>query len=128
MYLWWNLRILYLLACQVRVTVADSGVCCCVCATSVGRYVGPLFVDSFWKGDIHHTRNCPPLQLWRSYALSGKGTYIILETVHHYSFGVRMLFLERGHTSYYKLSTITALAFECSLWKGDIHHIRNCHQ
>ena len=74
----------------MRVTVADSGVCCCVCATSVGRYVGPLFVDSFRKGDIHHTRNCPPLQLWCSYALSGKGTYIILETATNrgYSFDV----------------------------------------
>ena len=27
-YLWWTLRILYLLACQVRVTVGDSGLCC----------------------------------------------------------------------------------------------------
>ena len=28
MYLWWNLCTLYLLACQVRVTVDDSGLCC----------------------------------------------------------------------------------------------------
>ena len=31
MYYWWNLCALYLLACQVRVTVGDSGLCCCVC-------------------------------------------------------------------------------------------------
>ena len=31
MYLWWSLCTLYLLPCQVRVTVGDSGLCCCVC-------------------------------------------------------------------------------------------------
>ena len=30
MYLWSGLCISYLLACQVRVTVQDSGLCCCV--------------------------------------------------------------------------------------------------
>ena len=29
-YLWWNKCTLYLLACQVRVTVGDSGLCHCV--------------------------------------------------------------------------------------------------
>ena len=34
-YLWWNLRTLYLLACQVKVTASDAGLCCCVpCYTS----------------------------------------------------------------------------------------------
>ena len=50
MYLWWSLRILYLHACQVGVTVGDSGLCrslllylcyvlericvtCCICVT-----------------------------------------------------------------------------------------------
>ena len=33
MYLWWSLRTLYLHACQVRVTVGDSGLCCCTCVT-----------------------------------------------------------------------------------------------
>ena len=36
-HLWWSLRTLYLLACQVRVTVGDSGLCCCVCVTSFER-------------------------------------------------------------------------------------------
>ena len=31
MYLWWCLCTLYLHACQVRVTVGDSGLCCCTC-------------------------------------------------------------------------------------------------
>ena len=31
MYLWWSLCALYLHACQVRVTVGDSGLCCCTC-------------------------------------------------------------------------------------------------
>ena len=30
MYLWWSLCTLYLLACQVRVTVGGSGLCYCV--------------------------------------------------------------------------------------------------
>ena len=29
LYLWWSSCTLYLLACQVRVTVGDSGLCCC---------------------------------------------------------------------------------------------------
>ena len=28
MYLWWSLCTLYLLACQVRVIVGDTGLCC----------------------------------------------------------------------------------------------------
>ena len=36
-YLWWSLCPLYLLACQARVTVGDSGLCCCVCVTSFER-------------------------------------------------------------------------------------------
>ena len=44
MYLWWSLCTLYsctlyLLACQVRVTIGDSCLCCCVCVTSF---------DIFW--------------------------------------------------------------------------------
>jgi len=31
MYLWWSLYTLYLLACQVRVTAGDSGLCCWAC-------------------------------------------------------------------------------------------------
>ena len=33
MYLWWSLCTLYLHACQVRVTLGDSGLCCCTCVT-----------------------------------------------------------------------------------------------
>ena len=34
MYLWWSLCTLYSHACQVRVTVGNSGLCCCACVTS----------------------------------------------------------------------------------------------
>ena len=37
MYLWWSLCTLHLHACQVRVTVSDSGLCCCVRLTSFER-------------------------------------------------------------------------------------------
>ena len=37
MYVWWSLCTLYLIACQVEVTVGDSGLCCCVCVTSFQR-------------------------------------------------------------------------------------------
>ena len=33
--LWWSLCTLYLHACQVRVTVGDSGLCCCTCVKPV---------------------------------------------------------------------------------------------
>ena len=36
MYLWWILHAVYLHACQVRVTIGDSGLCC-VCVTSFER-------------------------------------------------------------------------------------------
>ena len=38
MYLWWSLCPLYFLAYQLRVTVGDSDLCCCVCVTSIERY------------------------------------------------------------------------------------------
>ena len=44
-YLWWSSCTLYLLACQVRVTVGDSGLCC-VCVTSFERKLTPLCVGS----------------------------------------------------------------------------------
>ena len=31
MYLWWSLVTLYLNVCQVRLTLGDSGLCCCPC-------------------------------------------------------------------------------------------------
>ena len=37
MYLWWSLRNLYLHACQVRVTVGDSDLCCFTCVTYFDR-------------------------------------------------------------------------------------------
>ena len=33
-------------ACQVRITVGDSGLCCCVCVTSFERELTPLRVDT----------------------------------------------------------------------------------
>ena len=33
----WSFCTVYLLTCQVRVTVGDSGLCCCVCVTSSER-------------------------------------------------------------------------------------------
>ena len=37
LYLWWSLCTLYLQAGQVRVTVGDSGLCCCPCMTFFER-------------------------------------------------------------------------------------------
>ena len=41
----WSLCTLYLHAFQVRVTVGDSGLCCCASVTSVKRQLTPLCVD-----------------------------------------------------------------------------------
>ena len=43
-HLWWSLCTLYLHACQVRVTVGDSGLCC-TCVTYFERRLTPLSVD-----------------------------------------------------------------------------------
>ena len=42
MYLRWSLCSLYLHACQVRVTVGDSGLCCCTCVTYFQRLINSL--------------------------------------------------------------------------------------
>ena len=44
--LWWDLYTLYLHTCQVRVTVGDSGLCCCTCVTYFERWLTLLCVDS----------------------------------------------------------------------------------
>ena len=49
MYLWWSLCTLHLHACQVRVTVGDSGLCC-TCVTYFEHQLTPLCVDSFPTG------------------------------------------------------------------------------
>ena len=45
MYSRWSSCTLYLHACQVRVTVGDSVLCCCVCVTSFESWLTPLCVD-----------------------------------------------------------------------------------
>ena len=46
MYLWWSLCTMYLHTCQVRVTVGNSGLCCCI-TYFVHCGLTPLCVDSF---------------------------------------------------------------------------------
>ena len=60
-YLWWNLSTLHWLACQVRVTVGDSGLCCCVCLTSFERYI-----DSFVCWLCTSARGLVPFQILSS--------------------------------------------------------------
>ena len=47
---------LYWHACQVRVTVAELGLCCCVCVTSCERWLTPLCIDSwqYYKRQIQY--------------------------------------------------------------------------
>ena len=47
MYLWWSWCTLYLHACQMRVTLGDSGLCCCTCVTYFKCQLTPLCVDSY---------------------------------------------------------------------------------
>ena len=46
MYLWWSFCTLYLHACQLRVTIGNSGLCCCTCVTYFERRLTSLLVDS----------------------------------------------------------------------------------
>ena len=57
MYLWWSVCALYLLACQLRATVGDSELCCCVCVMSFKHWLTPLFVDSAQVGTWGHSGN-----------------------------------------------------------------------
>ena len=61
MYLWWRLRILYLPTCQVRVTVGDSGLCCCTCVRYFEHWLTPLCVDSSDGGNISGTQTAQVL-------------------------------------------------------------------
>ena len=45
-YLWRSLCTLYLHVCHVRVTVGDSGLCCCTCVTYSERKLTPLLAVS----------------------------------------------------------------------------------
>ena len=55
MHLWCSLCTLYLRACQVRVTMGESGLCCCVCFE---RLSTPLCVDfSLWR--VYHSPSHP---------------------------------------------------------------------
>ena len=51
MYHWGSLCTLYSNACQVLVTISDSGFCCCACpcVTSFEHELTPLCVDSYSK-------------------------------------------------------------------------------
>ena len=68
--LWWSSCTLYLHACQVRVTVGYSSLCCCTCV-----YVFPVLPNSFvcWSNTHTHTLS---LSLTHTY------TYIYTHTQH----------------------------------------------
>ena len=60
LYLWRSLSNLYLLACQVRVNVGNSGLCCCVpCyrVTSISRERQPAAVSELLNNHLKHTRD-----------------------------------------------------------------------
>ena len=44
MYLWWSVCTLYLHIHQVRVTIGNSGLCCCACVTPFEHWLTPLCV------------------------------------------------------------------------------------
>ena len=50
MYLWWSLW--YLLTHQVKVTVDDLGLCCCVCVTCFKPCLTPLLLFLFSTGAL----------------------------------------------------------------------------
>ena len=57
--------LLYLHACQMRVTVGDSVLCCCVCVTSFEGKLTPLCVDSvsihIYNGKVWHLSTVGPV-------------------------------------------------------------------
>ena len=54
MYFWWSFSTLYVLfACQVRVTVRDSGLCCCVCLEDVPLVEFMYLVFTHMPGGVY---------------------------------------------------------------------------
>ena len=77
-YLWWSLCTLYLHAYLVTVTVADSGLCCCTCATSFERWLTPLCVVSILSngavlGETRAKSQVPSVSLCRAPRCVGNG-------------------------------------------------------
>ena len=66
MYLWWSLCTLYVPICRVRVTIGDSGLCCCTCVTWFEPWFTPLCVHSeeikYTEADPFNFKNSFP---WR---------------------------------------------------------------
>ena len=76
MYLWWSLCTLN--ACQVRVTVGESGLCCCTCVTSFERWLTPLCVVSILSngavlGETRAKSQVPSVSLCRAPRCVGNG-------------------------------------------------------
>ena len=72
MYLWWSLCTLYLHACQVRVTVGHSGLCCCACVMPFLALI--LCVDSvelreYTREPVYLKHACILLSLQHRYNL-----------------------------------------------------------
>ena len=55
MHLWWSLCTLCLHACQVRVTIGDSSLCCCTCVMYLEHQLTPMCVDSLYKCILANT-------------------------------------------------------------------------
>ena len=51
MYLWWSLCSLHLHACQVSISVGDSGLCCCACVMTFKCKLTPLCVEVEGKSE-----------------------------------------------------------------------------
>ena len=61
--------ILYLRACQVRVHVGDSGLCCSVCVTSLECWLTPLCVDctrAVWASTCYSRQGLSPFLTGRT--------------------------------------------------------------
>ena len=74
MYLWWRLYTLYLHACQVRVTVGDSGLCCCICVTYFECQLTPLF---FYTFSASFTLEDDPTYLFGQYAVFSHSVFLL---------------------------------------------------
>ena len=82
-YVWRSWCTLHLLACQVRVTVGDSGLCCCVCVTSCERWLTPLFVEEEVRYDLA-LKTCTRTRRVSGSIRPNTRQYIFLELIHVY--------------------------------------------
>ena len=94
---------LQFLACQGKVSVGDSGLCCCVCVTSFEHELTPLFAERLFRLNLTHLMITCAI-VWRNPVSRNLYTELNYHDSSHFG--------ETGHTHKKKRSKII-IQYEC---------------